>query len=102
VKLVSTEPAVADLRDIRDYIQRDSESYAIRFVGRIFEAVETLADIPARGRPVPEADNASIRELLYRDYRIMYRVEQTRVVILAIVHGARDWRHIEAKPWDVV
>jgi toxin ParE1/3/4 len=101
VKLVWTGPAVADLRSIRDYIRRDSDLYAGRFVGRIIEAVESLAELPARGRPVPEADDVSIRELLYRGYRIMYRVEETRVTVLAIVHGARDWRDGESKPWEV-
>ncbi|MBN1360412.1 MAG: type II toxin-antitoxin system RelE/ParE family toxin [Sedimentisphaerales bacterium] len=102
MKLYWTEPAVADLAAIRDYIRRDSEFYASRFVNRLFDAAESLVELPARGRPVPEADDPDIRELLYQGYRIMYRVEKERVVILAIVHGARDWTHTETRPWDVV
>lgn len=60
MKLVWTQPAVADLRAIRDYIRRDSEFYARRFVARILDAVETLAELPTRGRPVPEADDPDI------------------------------------------
>jgi plasmid stabilization system protein ParE len=30
----------------------------------------------------------------------MYRVESKRIIILAIVHAARDWTRKEVKPWD--
>jgi toxin ParE1/3/4 len=47
MKIEWTEPAVADLEGIRDFIRRDSEYYAIRFVERIIEAVENLDSIKA-------------------------------------------------------
>ncbi len=100
MKLVWSEPALADIESIRDYIRRDSEFYAGRFINRIIEAVETLVELPARGRLVPEADDPNTRELLFQNYRIMYRLEDARVIILAIVHAARDWTQKEVKPWD--
>jgi len=102
MKIVWTEPALCDLEDIRDYIRKDSEFYARRFVEKIFAAVEKLGRFPGVGRPVPEADDENIRELIYRDYRIMYRLEQKRVLILTVVHGARDLDHREVKPWEVL
>jgi hypothetical protein len=42
-----------------------------------------------------------LRELLYANYRIMYLVEPDRVLLIAVVHAARDWAGKEAKPWDV-
>jgi plasmid stabilization system protein ParE len=42
-----------------------------------------------------------LRELLYANYRIMYRVEPDRVLLVAVVYAARDWASKEAKPWDV-
>jgi plasmid stabilization system protein ParE len=101
MKLVWSEPALADIESIRDYIRHDSEFYASRFVNRILDAVESLTALPARGRLVPEADDPNTREILFQNYRIMYRVESVRVVILAIVHAARDWSQKEVKPWDV-
>ena len=101
MKLVWSEPALADIESIRDYIRRDSEFYAGRFINRIIETVESIVELPARGRLVPEADDPSIRELLFQSYRIMYRTESTRIIILAVVHGARDWTQKEVKPWDV-
>jgi plasmid stabilization system protein ParE len=100
MKLFWSEPALADIESIRDYIRRDSEFYAGRFVSRIIETVESLVELPARGRLVPEADDPDTRELLFQNYRVMYRLESTRVIILAVVHAARDWTQKEAKPWD--
>ena len=76
MKIVWAEPALCDLKGIRDYIRKDSEFYARRFVEKIFAAVEKLERFPGIGRPVPEADDENIRELIYRDYRIMYRLSK--------------------------
>jgi toxin ParE1/3/4 len=102
MKIVWTEPVLCDLEGIRDYIRKDSEFYAQRFVEKIFAAVEYLGRFPEIGRPVPEADDENIRELIYRDYRIMYRLEKKRVLILTVIHGARDLDHREIKPWEVL
>ena len=37
-----TEPAVLDLENIRDFISRDSEYYAVEFTAKIIDAVEKL------------------------------------------------------------
>lgn len=102
MKLVWTESAVRDLESIRDYIRRDSEYYASRFISRIFEAVETLTSLPKRGRLVPEADDPDIRELLFQNHRIMYRIDSGRIVVLTIIHAARDWSRTDTEPWEVV
>ena len=49
---------------------------------------------------MPEAGDPDTRELLFQNYRIMYRLESTRIITLAVVHAARDWTQREAKPWD--
>ena len=85
-----TEPALRDLESIRDYIRRDSKYYADRFIERIVGAVESLTSFPQVGRVVPEANNPALRELLYANYRIMYRVEPDRVLLIAVVHAV--WR----------
>jgi len=102
MKIEWTEPALLDLENIRNYIKRDSEHYAIRFAGRIIEAVEGLEKFPEMGRSVPEAEEENIRELLFYNYRIMYRVETERISILTIIHGARDLSQKKPMPWDVV
>lgn len=102
MKIQWTEPALSDLENIRDYISRDSEYYAARFIERIIEAVEGLEKLPKMGRSVPEAEEESIREVLLHNYRIIYRVETDRIVVLTIIHGARDLRRRKPQPWDIV
>ena len=101
MKIEWTEPAISDLDGIRNYIGRDSEYYAARFIGRIIEAVERLEYFPEMGRRVPEAEEENVRELLFQNYRIMYRVEPQRILVLTFIHAARDVSQKEPKPWDV-
>jgi plasmid stabilization system protein ParE len=74
------------------YIARDSGFYAAAFVGEIREAAASLANLAERGQIVPEFDDESIRELLVSSYRLVYRVSEKQVVILALVHGAQRLR----------
>ncbi len=102
MKIEWTEPAISDLQHIRDYIVKDSEYYAVRFVSKIIGRIDVLPDFPEMGRIVTEADDKSIRELIYQKYRIMYRVEKERILILAIIHGGRDLSTIQTKPWEII
>jgi toxin ParE1/3/4 len=95
-----SEPALESMRAIRDYIAEDSPENARRFIQQLFDAAEQLADLPERGRHVPEAKRQDIRELLYKDYRIIYRIKSDQIDILAIVHGSRDLTLHTIKPWD--
>lgn len=54
MKIVWTDPAVEDLRELHSYIARDSEMYASGFLERIILAAEHLVDHPRLGRVVPE------------------------------------------------
>ncbi|MGF7186466.1 addiction module RelE/StbE family toxin [Desulfitispora alkaliphila] len=97
--IVWTEPAVSDLEAIRDYIKRDSLVYADRFVENVIETVEKLNSFPRMGRVVPEAEDESIREVLLYNYRIIYKVEKSQILILALIHGVRDLTNKINKPW---
>src|SRR5574341_1163956 len=99
MKIEWAKPALLDLESIRDYIRKDSEYYASRFVERIIEAVESLERFPEMGRNVPEAEESNIRELLFSNYRIMYRIEAERILILTVIHGSRNLSQKEHKQW---
>lgn len=101
MKLLWTEPAIQDLRDLRDYIAADSDHHAADFITSIITRAERLTIVPMMGRLVPEAQVENIRETLYRSYRIIYRIVGERVEVLAIIHGARDLWGQEPKPWEV-
>jgi plasmid stabilization system protein ParE len=101
MKILWTDPAIDDLRNLLAYIAKDSEEYASTFVEKIILSVDKLTDFPRLGRMVPEADQEVIRELLYHNYRIIYRVENELIEILAVVHGRRDLGSFKPAPWDV-
>lgn len=91
MKLVWSDPAVADLEAIHHHIGQDSEFYAAGLIAKILEAVERLEDFPHLGRHVPEApEDPDVRELLVQSYRVFYRVEAERLLVLAVIHGSRD------------
>ena len=89
--IVWTEPAVSDLDSIHAYISRDSTVYADSVLAEIFDASDRLIDYPESGRVVPEIDDASIRELIVGNYRVMYELCHGGIQILAVIHGARKF-----------
>ena len=101
MKILWTEPAIEDLRNLHGYIAKDSDLYASSFVQRIILAVDRLSDFPRLGRMVPEADQETIRELLYQNYRIIYRIKSDLVEILTVIHGRRDLGSFKPAPWEV-
>jgi toxin ParE1/3/4 len=96
-----TDPALADLEAIRDYIGKDSRYYARRYITRLFEAIAKLKDFPSLGRHVPETGaRTDVRELIFENCRIIYQVGLQSVQILAVIHGSRDLPRLTQKPWD--
>jgi plasmid stabilization system protein ParE len=84
-------PARNDLRQIHDYIAKDSKYYARNVIQEIVSKTETLTELPEIGRIVPEINDQNIRELIVYSYRLIYEVSVTGVEILAIIHGRRDF-----------
>jgi toxin ParE1/3/4 len=83
--------AAEDLQEISDYIGQSSPAYADSMIERIINAVERLEQFPLMGHRVLDVriKGVELRELSARPYRIVYRVRDDRVVVLAIVHGVR-------------
>jgi plasmid stabilization system protein ParE len=81
-----------DARRTVEYIARDSPAAARQLAANVVAAAESLADLSERGRTVPELNDARYRELLVSSYRLVYRVSEDTVGIVAVVHGARDFR----------
>ena len=101
MKILWTDPSIEDLRNLHSYIAKDSEVYASSFVERIILAVEKLTNFPRLGRVVPEAENETIRELLYHNYRLIYRINGDMIEILTVLYDRRDLASFKPAPWDV-
>ena len=89
VVVVITETAYVDLENIENYIAQDSPAIARRFILRIFDRIDQLSEYPQSGKFVPEIHDQSIRELLLNKYRIIYQLNEDKINILRVVHGAR-------------
>ena len=91
VKVVWTEVSVEDLREIFDYISKNSFHYARITVDRIYKRADQISKNPRIGRIVPEIDSDEVRELIIGNYRLIYYiVNDGRVDILRIYHSARS------------
>ena len=90
-KIIFSEPAIDDLKDIVSFIAEDNPEAAAKFGGKLLESVRHLATFPRFGRVVPELNDANIREIIFKPYRIFYRVkdEAQAVEIIRFWHAAR-------------
>ena len=87
-QVVWTESALTNLAEIAGYIAQDSPAFASAFVARIIEAVDRVALFPRLGRQVPEFGDESLREVVFQNYRIVYRIAGDRIGVVAVRHGA--------------
>ena len=92
--LVWSPEAIEDAEAIAAYIDRDSPWYAKAVVSKIVETVEAIPDFPEMGRAVPELGDAAIRERFAHRYRVIYRLDAERILIVAVIHGRQDFSPI--------
>lgn len=86
-----TVTARGDLREIVQFISRDSARRAHAFAFRVVSHIAVLQQQPLIGHVVPGVGRSDIRQLLLRPYRILYTVDDQRrlVEIARIWHSAR-------------
>ncbi len=87
--IVWSPKAIHELATICNYIGENSEYYARLFAGNIFKRIELLALFPQSGRVVPEYNQSDLRELIYQNYRIVYRVKSELIEVVWITQGTR-------------
>ncbi len=86
-----TEQATRQLDQAHDYIAlSNGEDIAARITTRIIASVQQLATFPMSGRSGRVPDT---RELVISStpFIAAYTIEDDRIVILAIYHGAQQW-----------
>src|SRR2546422_11469493 len=90
-KLIWSPASRDDLRDIVSFISRDSRERAQAFGFRLIAETDKLHSFPEIGRVVPEYQRTTLREIIVRSYRIVYRVnhERSPIEIARVWHAAR-------------
>ena len=91
-KVIWSDAAIADLRDLCSYIARDDAQAAQRMGRGILDHVRILGSFPLIGPAYPRGTQGPLREIVFRSYRIFYDVSETArsVEILHVWHGARE------------
>ena len=98
--VVWSKSAVQDLTNIIQYIAEDSPSSARTIAVKIKKAVSELYHSPHRGRHVPELQDQGIslyRELVIPPWRVMYRVSEQKVLVLAVIDSRQNVEDILLK-----
>jgi len=75
VEIKWTDNALVELDEIANYISKDSPKYAQILVKEIYGMVAYLKEFPKFGRRVPEYNDPNLREILYKNYRIIYLIK---------------------------
>jgi len=80
--------AQRDLSIIADFIAKDSKKYARITIEQILERVDLLKSNPKQGRIVPEVKVSHIREIIFKNYRIVYHLKSDLIFIITVHHTA--------------
>ena len=86
-RLIWTEPALNDLEAIAEYIALDKPDAARRYVQRVFQIVERLAQFPNSGSIPPEIPHLPYRQVVVPPCRIFYRTDGHEVLIVFVMRG---------------
>jgi plasmid stabilization system protein ParE len=91
-KIIWSPASRDDLRDIVRFIARDNPQRAESFGYELMRRTDILQQHPEAGRVVPEYRNPKLREIIYRPYRIVYRLNIDRKLIEIAPSMARSTR----------
>lgn len=92
-----TKSAKDDLELVIEYIKLDSISIAKEIFLGIKNECESLYYFPKRKRVVPELQQIGIfkyREIIYKRWRIIFKIENQKVYILLVVDSSRNLEDI--------
>ncbi len=100
-RVLLTAGAERDLEALYDYAARsDGLTRAHQLLDRLMEVVESLARFPERGSHPKELVALGIKEyrqVLFKSYRVIYRVTGRQVIIYLMVDGRRDMQSVLAR-----
>ena len=90
MKLHINGPVKADIGHAFDFIAEDNLRAAIATVERIFQSMESLVDLPNRGRP---GRVAGTRELPIpgSSYIVIYEIDEQTVIVTRVLHNHQNW-----------
>ena len=88
-EIVWSEPALADLDAIADYIALENPVAAAELIKRIFGHIEQLADHPESGSRPQELGKSRYRQIVEPPCRVFYRYDGHKIFILHVMRTER-------------
>ena len=86
MKIIWTKTAADRLAEIHDYIKNDNPLNAQNWVESVLDKISKLSDFPKIGRKVPEVNVESIREIIFGNYRIIYKLAHENIELVTVRH----------------
>ena len=92
MKLKWTQESLLKLQEIEEFISLDNPNKAIKFIDELILVAEKLTANPEMGRIVPELSINKLREIIHKNYRIIYKKKKKDISILTVFEGHRKLR----------
>ena len=92
-KVIWTDTAENDLKEIIEFISIDSPRNALNILRMIKQKASDLYSLPERGRIVPELQSQGIlqyREIIIPPWRLMYRITEREIYVLTVIDSRRN------------
>lgn len=90
MEIVWSESADRDVAQVYAYLESQSYRAARRFIRRLFEAIDTLAEMPRMGKVSDVETEREYRELVVEHHKVFYYLEETRLVIVRLWDTRQD------------
>ena len=92
-KVVLTKASQKDIKKIFDYISLDNPKNAVLFIDKIEEKILSLETYPLRNSYIPENVffKTDYMHLVYKKYRIIYKIKNKNVFVLRVIHSAKNF-----------
>ncbi len=86
-----TAVAESDITSIFEYIAQDNPNAASKWIEEIERQIDSLENFPMRCPVIPEAKELGqeYRHLIYGNYRTIFRIRGSKVIIMRVIHSAR-------------
>ena len=99
-KIIWTNVAGNDLKNIIEYISVDSPQNALKILKKIKQKATNLYTLPERGRIVPELQDQGVlqyRELVIPPWRLIYRTSERKIFVLSVIDSRQNVEDILLK-----
>jgi plasmid stabilization system protein ParE len=90
-RVIFSATASENIVDIAEWIGAESPVAASKVAEEVISKAESLDEMAERGRRLKDVDGIETRQILAFNYRIIYQIYQSEVVIMTIVHTSQDF-----------